>query len=105
MALVIGWRAGRPATREKNSTHLCLFVLTSPGRDASPELAEVAVAKPVHRAAIAYSYRKRLELESDVSNVGQPVQAAALKQPHDRVPDHRSAVVLGAPPHAASRVA
>jgi len=47
---------------------------------------------------------KRLEVESDVSNVGQPVQAAALKQPHDRVPDHRAAVVLGAPPHAASRV-
>ncbi len=78
MALVIGWRRVALPAREKNSTHLCLFVLTSPGRDGSPELAEIAVAKPVHRAAIAYSYRKILELESDVSNVGQPVQAAAL---------------------------
>jgi ClpX C4-type zinc finger len=77
-----GMEATRPSACEKNSTHLCLFELTSPGWDASPELAEIA--KPIHRAAIAYSYRTRLELESDVSNVGQPVQAAALKQPRDR---------------------
>jgi hypothetical protein len=49
-----GMEAGRPAAREKNATHLCPFVLTSPGREACRNAPRCSLdAKPIDRAVVS----------------------------------------------------